>query len=243
MPSARSPTSLPTTEATWSRLLGVGAEAVDPGGEDRLHGGRHAGVLDRPRQPVGAALALEVAALGQLADDLLDEEGVALRCARGSARRGRPARGPRRPGRAAARACRRAERLQRDRAVGRRAAQAASYSGRKLTTPASACPRPRRSARRASRRWPRRSSAGPRPRATTVLRRSGALTRRQTTPPQRPLARLGAHLRQRAVGVGDAEEVEEQRQVVGEARGRAAARGRRSSRARSAPVSPSPMPK
>ena len=30
-------------------------------------------------QAVGAALALQVAGLGQLADDLLDEEGVALR--------------------------------------------------------------------------------------------------------------------------------------------------------------------
>ena len=60
------------------QLLGGGVEAVDAGGEDRLHGDRHLGVLDRPDQAVGAALALEVPGLGQLAHDLLDEEGVAL---------------------------------------------------------------------------------------------------------------------------------------------------------------------
>ena len=53
-------------------------EPVDPRGEHRLHAGRHAGVLDRPRQPVGAALALQVAGLGQRPDDLLDEERVAV---------------------------------------------------------------------------------------------------------------------------------------------------------------------
>ena len=60
------------------QLLGVGVEPVDAGGEDRLHGDRHTRVLDRAHQAVGAALALEVAGLGQLADDLLDEERVAL---------------------------------------------------------------------------------------------------------------------------------------------------------------------
>ena len=49
------------------------------------------------------------------------------------------------------------------------------------------------------------------------MRRAGALTSRQTMPAERPLARLGAHLRHRPLGVGDAEEVEEQRQVLGEA--------------------------
>ena len=58
--------------------MASGLEPVDAGGEDRLHGGRHAGVLDRAGEAVGAALALQVAALGQLADDLLDEERVAL---------------------------------------------------------------------------------------------------------------------------------------------------------------------
>ena len=47
------------------QLLGIGLEAVDPGGEDRLHGDRHAGVLDRRHQAVGAALALQVAGLGR----------------------------------------------------------------------------------------------------------------------------------------------------------------------------------
>ena len=59
------------------QLLGVRVEAVDASGEDRLHGCRHAGLLDRADQAVGAALALEVAGLDQLADDLLDEERVA----------------------------------------------------------------------------------------------------------------------------------------------------------------------
>ena len=67
---------MPITAAACSSALAA-VEPVDSGREDRLDGGGHAGVLDRLGQPVGAALALEVAGLDQLADDLLDEERVA----------------------------------------------------------------------------------------------------------------------------------------------------------------------
>ncbi len=50
------------------------------------------------------------------------------------------------------------------------------------------------------------------------LAAGGGIDQAADDPAERPLPRLRAHLRHRAVGVGDAEEVEEQRQVGGEIR-------------------------
>ena len=65
------------------------------------------------------------------------------------------------------------------------------------------------------RRCPRRSSAGPRaPGPASCAGRR--VDEAADDPAQRPLARLRAHLRHRPLGIGDAEEVEQQRQVLGE---------------------------
>jgi hypothetical protein len=59
-------------------LLALG-EPVDPGGEHRLHVGGDLEALDRRDEPVGAALAFEVARLDQGLCDLLGEERIAAR--------------------------------------------------------------------------------------------------------------------------------------------------------------------
>ena len=141
-------------------------------------------------------------------------------CARGSARRARRARGPRRRGRAAARAVSAAvERLQRDRLVG-----SASRPGRRVLGPVvderrASCVPSIASTRPSSIAWlPSSIQCRSSITRTSVLRRAGLLTRRQRKSAERALARLGAHLRHRPLGVGDAEEVEDQRQVLGEGR-------------------------
>ena len=71
-------TSLPITEAAWSRRFLLRREPVDPPGQQRLHGRRD---LDRPRildQTVGASLAGEGPGLHQGPDAFLEEERVAL---------------------------------------------------------------------------------------------------------------------------------------------------------------------
>jgi hypothetical protein len=59
------------------RLLAL-CQAVDPGGQHRLHTGRHRDLLDRAGQPVGAALAHQASLLKLRLDDLLDKEWVAF---------------------------------------------------------------------------------------------------------------------------------------------------------------------
>ena len=213
----RSPTSLPATEAACSSRLASGREPVDPGRQHRLHAGRHAGVLDRPRQPVGAALALEVAGLGELADDLLDEErvaGGALVDQLGEAvERGVLA------GQVAQQLARvgRAQRLQRDLAVVGGPAQSALVLGPEVDDDQRLGALDRgEAARRASPRCPRRSSAGPRS-GRRSARAGWARGRAGRRSPRSARWRASAlSWGSRAVGVGDAEEVEEQRQVLGE---------------------------
>ena len=124
------PSSLPTTEATWSSALASGPSRSIRAARIACTVGRHAGVLDRARQPVGAALALQVAGLGQLADDLLDEERVALgalvdqlaEAVERGVLAGQVAQQLQR--------VRLAERLERDLAVGARRSTTGVYSGR-----------------------------------------------------------------------------------------------------------------
>ena len=56
----------------------LGSKAVDPRREDRLHRGRHLNIRESLRQPVGAALAHQNAALDKRSHALLQEERVAF---------------------------------------------------------------------------------------------------------------------------------------------------------------------
>ena len=57
----------------------IGREAVDPGGQEGLDGGRDLDVADDPGQPVVAGLPGDRLGLDQAPDALLEEEGVAFR--------------------------------------------------------------------------------------------------------------------------------------------------------------------
>ena len=174
-PAVRAPTtrastgsgnSLPITAAACSTAFSRCAEPVDARREHGLHARRHRRVLDRAREPVGAALALEAAGLDQRLDHLLDEERVA---------RGPLADQLRQPverGVGAEQVGEQLARSPRGRAGRGRSAgsttstsTAAWYSGRKLTTVEAAraldSPRP---GWRGTPRSPGRASAGPRTR-------------------------------------------------------------------------------
>ena len=71
-------TSFPTTEAVW-RTPGPRRQPVDAGGQHRLHRRRHLNRRQRPRQPVGAALADQRPGLDERPHALLQEERIALR--------------------------------------------------------------------------------------------------------------------------------------------------------------------
>ncbi len=58
--------------------LGLDGQAVDAGGQDRLHGGRHLHLLDFAGEAVVAARAREHLGLGEGVHALLEEERVAL---------------------------------------------------------------------------------------------------------------------------------------------------------------------
>ena len=66
------------TAADWSRRLSVGREAVDAGGEERLHGGRHLHGWRGPAPGDSARAHHQGAGLDQRADALLQEERVAF---------------------------------------------------------------------------------------------------------------------------------------------------------------------
>ena len=53
-------------------------QAVDPRGQDRLHGGRHLGALGTLGQTIAAPLADQRAGFDQCADALLEKERVAI---------------------------------------------------------------------------------------------------------------------------------------------------------------------
>ena len=67
-------------------VLGLRTEAVDARGKDRVDSRRHRDVVDLRHEPVAARLALERSGLGELADDLFDEERVALASSHRSSR-------------------------------------------------------------------------------------------------------------------------------------------------------------
>ena len=175
-----------------------------------------AGVLDRLGQPVGAALALEVAGLDQLPDDLLDEERVAAGALVDQL--GEPVErgiaagqiGQQLPGRV------RSERHQRHPPVDRR------------VRPRGLVLRPevdhrqgRRSLHRADHLRQERLAALVHPvqvldHVDDHLGAPGDPVQAPDHAAKQPLPRLGAHLRRRALRIGHGEEVEDERQVVRE---------------------------
>src|SRR6266480_5343710 len=63
---------------TLQDLLGELLEPIDTRGEHCFNRRRQRNRIDTPREAVGSALALEIAALDQRMDELFDEEGIAL---------------------------------------------------------------------------------------------------------------------------------------------------------------------
>jgi hypothetical protein len=61
------------------QALGLGGQAVDPCGQDALHGGGDRHVLDGPGEPVGAAVTGQGPRVHQGPHTLLEEEGIPLR--------------------------------------------------------------------------------------------------------------------------------------------------------------------
>ena len=70
---------MPITDAVCSSLLLPLGQAVDPRCEDALHGRRHADLFRGRAQAVRTPGSHESARLDQRLDDLLDEEGIAAR--------------------------------------------------------------------------------------------------------------------------------------------------------------------
>ncbi len=198
------------------QLLVGGVEAVDAGGKDRLDVGRHPRALHRPGQPVAAALALQPSGLGQLADDLLDEERVAggtlVDWLLETVQRGVLA------GDVAQHLARvsRSERSEGDAAVGGSGAPGGLVFG------------PVVDHQQRLGAADRLDQVGQHPLAALVDpvqvldhdhdRVAPHRRARQPAddPAQRPLPRLAADLRRWPVGIGDTEEVEQQRQVASE---------------------------
>ena len=71
-------TSLPMTDGRLEQSLGLGREAVDAGGQDGLHRGRHLDRVDRSGQGVRASFAAQGLGLHQRLHGLLEEERIPL---------------------------------------------------------------------------------------------------------------------------------------------------------------------
>ena len=71
-------TSVPITDASWSRLLSSGASRSIRAASDRAHGRRHLDAAERPGQTVRAGGTGEEPGLDERPHRLLDEERVAV---------------------------------------------------------------------------------------------------------------------------------------------------------------------